>query len=279
MLFRSKSYRPKTASAPLEILAAQEKYGVREKLLADIAKTFFQGLMSPSWYGEIDSWFDRYHFEPEVIYALFQECARRNKLDSKAYIGKVAENWAARGITSFSELNTYFMSYDKVSKASKKIGRKLRRQMTEYDEEIVTRWIEKMGYDFDIIELALRKTTRLSNPNLEVIDRILGEWFGHQLRDAESIKAFEADKAARHGAASARERAVPGQGGGKARNIGNFEQREYSKEYLEQFYEEVTLDDENLPKPDAPDTAASEEWPEQIGFTDLLPPSMDPSRQ
>ena len=49
-----KSYRPKTSSDPTEIQAAQEKFGVREKLLADIAKTFFQGLMSPSWYGEID---------------------------------------------------------------------------------------------------------------------------------------------------------------------------------------------------------------------------------
>jgi len=240
-----KSYRHKTSTEPVEIQAAQAKYGVREKLLADIAKTFFQGLMSPSWYSEIDSWFDRYRFDPEVIYALFQECARRNKLDSKAYIGKVAENWSARGITSFSDLNAYFLAYDKVSKASKKVGRKLRRQMTEYDEEIIARWIEKFGFDFDIIDLALRKTTRLSNPNLEFIDRILEEWFAHQLKDAEAIKAYEADKAVRHSAATAaRGRGEAGQSGGKARNIGNFEQREYSQDYLAGFYEEVAPSDQ-----------------------------------
>lgn len=263
-----KSYRPKTSSEPLEIQAAQEKFGVREKLLADIAKTFFQGLMSPSWYSEIDSWFDRYRFEPEVIYALFQECARRNKLDSKAYIGKVAENWSSRGITSFSDLNTYFLAYDKVNKASKKVGRKLRRQMTEYDEEMVTRWIETLGYDFDVIDLALRKTTRLSNPNLEVIDKILGEWFAHQLRDPEAIKAYEAEKAARHSAAGAKARNDAG-AGAKARNIGNFEQREYTEDYLAGFYEDVAASAAPADN-DAPQESASEHFmPGQLGFDDL----------
>jgi DnaD/phage-associated family protein len=268
-----RTYRPKTASTPLEAVASQEKFNVREKLLADIAKTFFQGLMSPSWYGEIDSWFDRYHFEPEVIYALFQECARRNKLDSKAYIGKVAENWAARGITSFSDLNAYFLAHDKVSKATKKIGRKLRKNMTEYDEEFVVRWIEKLGFDFDIIELALRKTTRLANPNLEFIDKILGEWFAHQLHDAEAIKAYEADKATRHSAAG-RQPPEDRPTGGKARNIGNFKQREYSNDFYTSLYEDVVPVDEGSIAGLPPEKGANEEaeWPEQLGFADLTPP-------
>ena len=268
-----RTYRPKTASTPLEAVAAGEKYSIREKLLADIAKTFFQGLMSPSWYGEIDSWFDRFKFEPEVIYALFQECSRRNKLDSKAYIGKVAENWSARGIMTYSELNAYFMSYDKISKASKKIGRKLRKNMTEYDEEIVGRWIEKMGYDFDIIELALRKTTRLTNPNLEFIDKILEEWFSHQLHDAEAIKAYEAAKAARLG--SGRKELLPEtREPGKARNIGNFQQRHYTDEYLAEFYEAVNPDEQaqngDQGEPDLAEQPGDTGLPGQIGLAELL---------
>ncbi len=228
-------YRPKTASTPTEITESQQKFDIREKLLADIAKTFFQGLMAPSWYGEIDTWFDRYKFEPEVIYALFQECARRNKLDSKAYISKVAENWAARGIITFADLNAYFLSYERISKTAKKVGRKLRRQMTEYDEEIVARWVDQFNYDFDIIDLALRKTTRLSNPNLEVVDRILTEWFSHQLRDVAAVKAYEANKAARFGKIGA-----SAKGDAKAGNIGNFQQRNYTEDFLNEFYEDVT---------------------------------------
>jgi len=290
-----KAYRPRTASTPVEALDNQAQFTVREKLMADIAKTFFQGLMSPSWYAEIDNWFERYHFEPEVIYALFQECARRNKLDSKAYISKVAENWASRGITTFQGLNAYFLAYNKVSKACQKIGRKLRKTMTEYDEEIVGRWIEKMDYDFDIIELALRKTVKLANPNLEFIDKILQEWFAHQLRDAEQIRTYETEKAARlatersrrgsdkgaasqasgsgtpdstgpaaeSGAASPGDktgssRSRGGQAAGSRRpaNFGNFSQREYSDDYLAGFFEEVPLVDDRPARPGSGDAGS-----------------------
>jgi len=40
--------------------------------------TFFQGMMTFTWYDHIDRWFEAYGFEPEVIYALFQE-ASNNK--------------------------------------------------------------------------------------------------------------------------------------------------------------------------------------------------------
>ncbi|MDD3930609.1 MAG: DnaD domain protein [Clostridiaceae bacterium] len=235
-------YRPRTAAPPHETERAQKRFDQREKLMGDIARTFFQGMMSPSWYGEIDSWFDRYGFEPEVIYALFQECARRNKLDSKAYISKVAENWSKRGIISFNDLNQYFLDYDKVSKASRKIGKKLRKNMTEYDEEMVARWIEQLGYDFDIIELALRKTTRLSHPNLSFIDRLLQEWFEHNLHDAEAIQAYETEKAKQ---ITQQRKSQVGHTVSQ-QNRGNFEQRDYSSDYLNSFFEPVTLDDDTV---------------------------------
>ena len=66
-------YRPRTAAPPHETERAQKRFDQREKLMGDIARTFFQGMMSPSWYGEIDSWFDRYGFELEESIRLFQE--------------------------------------------------------------------------------------------------------------------------------------------------------------------------------------------------------------
>ena len=255
-------YRPRTAAPPHETERAQKRFDQREKLMGDIARTFFQGMMSPSWYGEIDSWFDRYGFEPEVIYALFQECARRNKLDSKAYISKVAENWSKRGIISFNDLNQYFLDYDKVSKASRKIGKKLRKNMTEYDEEMVARWIEQLGYDFDIIELALRKTTRLSHPNLSFIDRLLQEWFEHNLHDAEAIQAYETEKAKQ---ITQQRKSQVGHTVSQ-QNRGNFEQRDYSSDYLNSYFEPVTLDDATVARQagDTIDLETLMKQPEQV---------------
>lgn len=233
-----RTYRPRTSMPPAENELEVNRFSIREKLLKDIAKTFFQGLMAPSWYAEIESWFDRYNFEPEVIYALFQECSRRNKLSSKAYINRVAENWGARKIITYQDLNNYFLAYDKINKAVNKVGKKLRKSMTEYDEEIVARWIEQYQYDFDIIEIALRKTVKLANPNLEFIDKIIQEWFSNQLRTIEQVKAYEDEKAARLGS----ERSRSGLPGGipaapRRHTIGNFDQRDYAADFFETFYD------------------------------------------
>ncbi|MDW7657763.1 MAG: DnaD domain protein [Bacillota bacterium] len=271
-----RTWRRRTTSLPEENTQSQQRFAKREKLMADIARTFFQGMMSPSWYGEIDAWFDRYGFEPEVIYALFQECARRNKLDSKAYIATVAENWSKRGIVSFNDLNSYFLTHDKVSKMSRKIGRKLRKNMTEYDDEIVARWIEQLGYDFDIIEIALRKMTKMSHPNLAFIDRILQEWFEHQLHDAEAIKGYEQDKAAR--IMKERRQTASLDNSGKARNQGNFEQREYSKEYLDGFYE--TIESDTLAASAKTEENDSESgYPQQLDLTELMNRTKDQEDQ
>ncbi len=244
-----KNFRPRTTTSPSEAVAAQKALPVREKLMSDIAKTFFQGLMSPSWYSEIDSYFDRFGFEPEVVYALFQECARRNKLNSKAYIAKVAENWAARGIVTYADLNRYFLSYEQVAKTGNKIGRKLRRKMTEFDLEKVSRWIEHFGYEYDIIEIALRKTAKLNNPNLDFTNRLLEEWFSNQLRDEASINEFEAAKAAKYAAARQAERSSPRESGsGSRRNVGNFSQREYSEEFFAGLYETIPDSEEEEQK-------------------------------
>ncbi|MBP1757579.1 MAG: primosome, DnaD subunit [Firmicutes bacterium] len=256
-----RTYRPRTSVEPSEHHENEARFSIREKLMKDIAKTFFQGLMSPSWYAEIESWFDRYRFEPEVIYALFQECSRRNKLNSKAYISKVAENWAARKIVTYADLNNYFLAYDKVNKAVSKVGRKLRKNMTEYDEEIVARWVEQYNYDFDIIDLALRKTVKLSNPNLEFVDRILQEWFGNQLKDAEKIKEYEDRKAARLSSERGRSAGASGAGAGglanaprSRANVGNFSQRDYTTDFFEELYANPA--DVDNPA-DATDTASS----------------------
>lgn len=242
-----RTYRPRTSAPPTENGEQTDRFNKREQLMKEIAKTFFQGLMAPSWYAEIENWFDRYHFEPEVVYALFQECGRRNKLNSKAYINKVAENWAARKIITHQDLSRYFMEYEKINKITGKIARKLRKTMTEYDEEIVTRWVEDYAYDFDIIELALRKVVKLANPNLEYVDRILKEWFASQLKTADAIMAYESAKAARLAGERGRS-GLPGTGSGHSprprSGAANFDQRDYDNSFFEDFYSEPAIDGE-----------------------------------
>jgi len=234
-----KIYRPRTSQTPVNLLSSS-MLSEREKMMSDISKTFFSGVMSPSWYCEIDNWFDRYRFEPQVVYALFNECKRRKKLDSKAYISKVAQNWSAHSIVTYQDLNTYFLSYDKISKIFKKVGQKLRKNITEYDEELITKWVEKMGFEFDVIEIALRKTSKLASPNLDFTNKILEEWFSNQAKTVFEVQQYEEKKTAKYYADRGNNADPSRARDKKPANVGNFEQREYSTEYYEQMFEDVS---------------------------------------
>ena len=53
--------------------------------------------MSPSWYTDIDAWFDKYGFEEDVMYALFKHCYDYRGL-SRQYITR----WPTTGTAKTS---------------------------------------------------------------------------------------------------------------------------------------------------------------------------------
>lgn len=229
-----KMFKPITSIQPSDIKDGKIQ-DERNKMMADISKTFFSGLMSPSWYYEVESWFTKYKFDPQVVYSLFNECKMRKKLDSKAYISKVAQNWSENGVVTFDDLNRYSEQYDKVKVLSRKISQKMRKTITEYDEDIISKWANKMKYDFDVIDIALRKTSKLAHPNLKYADKLLEEWFSYGLKTSEEVKKYEEEKSAKF--ARRKKTSSPTSESGK--NVGNFKQREYTDEYLEMMIDDL----------------------------------------
>ena len=74
-----KLYSPKLSSSP-EDIAKSEKNKYRVKAIENINNQFFQGIMSPSWYNDIDLWFKKYDFDEQVMLALFNYCYDRSDL-------------------------------------------------------------------------------------------------------------------------------------------------------------------------------------------------------
>ena len=78
----TKLYSPKVTSSPEDaIKSAQSQY--RAKAIENINSQFFQGVMSPSWYNDIDLWFTKYNFDDQVMIALFDYCFKRSALHQK----------------------------------------------------------------------------------------------------------------------------------------------------------------------------------------------------
>lgn len=217
-------YRMKTSSDAEEAVSRMSANIKRNQCVESINKMFFQGLMAPSWYTSIDHWFETFKFDEDVMVSLFKYCYDRNALNVR-YIERVGATWAARGITNHWELEKYMELLEKVNEAGRQIVNKLRlnRKLTSYEERYLEKWINEYGYDMDVIDLALEKTTGKTNPNFRYIHGVLTGWYNEGLKTKDQILAAMQ-------AAPSRERRKPDEPPSK-RN--NFMQRSYDDSFFE----------------------------------------------
>lgn len=196
----SKLYREKTSSDADEAVSRTSINIKRNQCVDSINKMFFQGLMSSTWYTTIDHWFETFKFDEDVMVSLFKYCYDRNALNAK-YIEKVASTWSDRGITNHWELEKYMEKMGKVNELGSRIARKLRlgRKLTSYEERYLETWIYEYGFDMDIIDLALEKTTGKTNPNFRYIHGVLKGWFNDGLRTKDQILAASQAAASKSG--------------------------------------------------------------------------------
>lgn len=185
-----KLYKPKVSLSAESIKqTAQNQY--RAKAIENINNLFFQGIMSPSWYSDIDLWFKKYSFDEEVMIALFQYCYNRSALH-RNYIQTVAEAWFKSNVKTFSDLDSLFEKQEKLNTLYKSIGKKLgyTRALTEYEKGYIEKWTIEYAFGLNIIEIALKKTTAKTNPNFDYLDKLLSDWHDRGLKTVEEIENF-----------------------------------------------------------------------------------------
>ena len=186
----NKLYTPRLTSTPEEALS-NSKNQYRAKAIEDINNTCFQGMMSPSWYNDIDLWFNKYGFDEPVMIALFRYCLERSALH-RNYIQAVAEGWHKNNIKTYTDLENYYSKQEKLSLIKKQISKKLgfSRPLTQYESAYIEKWVVDFGYTMDIIEIALKKTTSKANPNFDYLDKMISNWHERNLHTASEINDF-----------------------------------------------------------------------------------------
>ena len=186
----NKIYKPKVNLSPEDISKVEENKK-RIKAIDSINNQFFQGVMSPSWYGDIDLWFKKYGFDEEVMVSLFAHCYNKSALH-RNYILAVANAWKKEGIKTFSDLDKYELKQNKVRILADSIKKKLRlqRPLTEYEYAYVEKWCVDYNYTFDIIEIALKKTVSKYSITFEYLDKLVSDWFEHGLKTVNQIDRY-----------------------------------------------------------------------------------------
>ena len=147
--------------------------------------------MGPSWYNDIDLWFTKYNFDEQVMIALFEYCFSRSALH-KNYVQTVAEAWGNNKIQTWNDLDLYYQKQEKLNKIKSLIAKKLGKHnnLTQYEEAYIENWVIDFGYDMDIIEIALKRTTFKQNPTFEYINNIISDWHERALKTPDQVNAF-----------------------------------------------------------------------------------------
>jgi len=190
----NKLYKPKVSLSPEHMKTIADNQN-RARAISTINNEFFQGVMSPTWYGDIDLWFKKYAFDEEVMIALFRYCFNKSALH-RNYVATVAEAWSKQKVKTFTDLEAYYEREEKLNLICKEIKKKLRlsRNLSIYEEAYVEKWSTTYGYSMEIIELALKKTTSKFNPTFEYIDKILSDWHEHGFKTVDQINKYLEDK-------------------------------------------------------------------------------------
>lgn len=183
-------YKPNLTQSK-EKLEQTSKNQSRSRAIEHINNTYFQGIMGPSWYNDIDLWFRKYNFDEQVMIALFDCCYNRSALH-KNYVQVVAESWGSNKIQTWNDLDLYYQKQEKLNKIKSLISKKLgkRSNLTQYEEAYIENWVLDFSYDMNVIEIALKRTTYKQNPTFEYLNSIISDWHNRGLKTPEQVQAF-----------------------------------------------------------------------------------------
>lgn len=188
-----KLYSPNLTLSPEDVQKNEDsKY--RAKAIECINNMYFQGVMSPAWYSDIDLWFKKYEFDEQVMISLFDYCFNKSALH-KNYVKTVADAWNKNNIKTYDDLELYYQRYEKLNKIKKEIAKKLGRfsPLTQFEEAIIEKWVVDFNYGLDIINIALKKTTSKANPSFDYLDKLISDWHDRNLKTVADINDFLAE--------------------------------------------------------------------------------------
>ena len=130
---------------------------------------------------EILSWINDYNATPEIIVYGFSYCARRKKKNLK-YIGAVVNSWAAEGMRDVETVEKYLSGIEKKQHLYGRVfqARGFSRRATEEEQRIMDSWFETMDFSLEKVLTACSKTSGISNPNINYVNKVLLNWYEEQ---------------------------------------------------------------------------------------------------
>ena len=151
-----------------------------QDMLAEIEK-MTGSVMNGTEVTEIVSWLTDYNVSPEVIIYGYRYSLDRKKKNIK-YIEAVIRSWSEEGLTTVEEITKKLGENDKKHYLYKRVFKALgfNRNSTEEERRIMDTWFETMGFSLEKVLEACSKTSGISSPNINYVNKVLSNWYEEQ---------------------------------------------------------------------------------------------------
>lgn len=127
---------------------------------------------------EILSWITEYNATAEVIIYAYLYCAKIKKHYKYKYVGAIVKEWSGKGFKNIEQVEAYLAETDNRHYLYKRILKALgfMRNATEAEKKIMDSWFDQLGFSIEKILEACGKTTGISNPNINYVNKVLQGW-------------------------------------------------------------------------------------------------------
>ena len=127
--------------------------------------------------GEVLSWINDYGIEPDFAVFAVEYCAGKKKKTVK-YIEAVIRNWISEGHRTVEDIREYIGQQEERSADYRRVFRSLgwTRNWTEEEKRIMDRWFDEFGFSIDTVLEACGKTSGISSPNINYVNKVLESW-------------------------------------------------------------------------------------------------------
>lgn len=127
---------------------------------------------------EVLSWINDYGASPEVVVYGYSYCMQKKKKDIK-YIAAVIKAWTAEGLRDVISVEKHLSENEKRQYLYNRVFRALgfSRNATEEERRIMDTWFETMEFTLDKVLDACSKTSGITNPNINYVNKVLINWY------------------------------------------------------------------------------------------------------
>ena len=151
-----------------------------DKSVKDLLKSIEKKINRPLGGNEpasIISLIDECGVSVELIEYCYNYCTKKGRTDVK-YVEATIRNWSASNIKTVEDAENYLMQQDQRYSAYRRVMKALgfARNATEAEQEKIDYWMDVLDFGLDRIVEACKKTSGISNPNINYVSSIIENW-------------------------------------------------------------------------------------------------------